>query len=214
MTATAKSGQDAPARRQARISQNDIEIARVYAGAALGLAEERGLADRLLEETHGLAGLLDASTELDVVLGSPLVDTEERRLVIDRLFLGQLEAILVDTLQVMNRKGRAGLVRAFAEAYRQEYNELKGMVEAKVRTAIPLTDEMKQRLENVISRITGKTALLEERIDESLIGGMVLHVGDGRMDTSVAKELREIERKLLDRASRETRGGGGWATDD
>ena len=208
MTATARSS------RKARLSQQDIEIARVYAGAALGLAEKGDLADRLLEETQGLVALLDESPELEMVMGSPLVDIDERRELIDKLFQGQIDETLVDTLQVMNRKGRSGLVRALAEAYRQEYNELEGQVEASVSTAVPLTAEMKQRLEDVVSRITGKTVLLTERIDESLIGGMVLHVGDARMDTSVAKDIREMEWKLMDRASRETRAGGGWTADD
>ena len=208
MTATATSV------RKAQVSQQDIEIARVYAEAALGLADERGLADRLLEETGGLVEVLDESPELENILSSPLVDVEERGVAMDKIFQGRIDDTLLDTLQVMNRKGRSGLVRALAEAYRQEYNKLKGMVEAGVSTAVPMTDDMKQRLEEEVSRITGKTALLTERIDESLIGGMVLHVGDARMDTSVVKEIREMERKLMDRASRETNAGGGWTADD
>lgn len=208
MTASAQTDQDV------RLSQQEIEVARVYAEAALGLAEAQGLADRILEEIQGLAGLLNESPELEMALSSPLVETDERRVLIDKLFRGQLEETLVDTLQVMNRKGRSGLVRALAEAYRQEYNELKGMVETRVQTAVPLTTEMKKRLKDVVSSLTGKTAILEESTDESLIGGMVLHVGDGRMDTSLAKELRTMERSLTDRAAGETRGGGGWASED
>ena len=196
------------------ISDQEVEAGRVYAAALLGLAEERGKADEILDEVRDLAALVEDQPDLEVILSSPLVDVDERRALIDKIFQGRVDDLLVDTIQVMNRKGRSGLVRALAVAYLQEYRELKGVVEATARTAVPLSVEMRQRLRQVVTTITGKTVQLTEQVDESLIGGMVLRVGDAKMDTSVAKEIREMEAKLLDRAATEALGGTAWTTSD
>ena len=106
-------------------SEQEIAIARVYAQAALSLAEAGGEADEVLAELAGLSDLMDRDPAFESFLGSPLVDTQERRAALDRMGRGNMSEILLDTLQVMNNKGRSGLVRALVEAYVQEYEALR-----------------------------------------------------------------------------------------
>lgn len=124
---------------------------------------------------------------------------------LDRLFEEEMSEVLLDTLQVMNRKGRSGLVRALAEAYRQEFEDRTGQVSVSVRTAVALSEALRQQLQEATSKFTGREASLIETVDESLIGGMILQVGDQKIDSSVARELRQLENQLLDRASQESR---------
>lgn len=184
-------------------SEQEIAIARVYAQAALSLSAERGEADEVLAELAGLSGLMDQNPAFESFLGSPLVDTEERRAALDRIGRRNISEILLDTLQVMNNKGRSGLVRAFVEAYRQEYEALRGQVQVRVQTAVPLTESLRQQLQEAVSSYTGKTAKLEESVEPSLLGGLVVQVADSLIDTSVVKEIRGLGQRLLDRASHE-----------
>jgi len=186
-----------------RPSEQEIAIARVYAQAALSLAEAQGQADEVLAELDGLSELMVLDPVFESFLGSPLVDTEERRAALDRMGRGKISEILLDTLQVMNNKGRSGLARALIEAYRQEYEALRGQVRVRVRTAVPLTDALRQQLQEVVSGYTGKRAKLEERVEPSLIGGLVVQVADRLIDTSVVKEIRGLGQRLLERASHE-----------
>lgn len=188
-------------------SEQEIAIARVYAQAALSLAEGRGQAEEVLTELEGLLSLMDRDPAFESFLGSPLVEAQERKAALDRMGRGQINEILLDTLQVMNNKGRSGLVRALVEAYRQEYEELRGQVRVRVQTAVPLTDALRQQLQSAVSSYTGKTAKLEESVEPSLIGGLVVQVADRRIDTSVVKEIRGLEQRLLDRASHEIHSG-------
>lgn len=178
-------------------------MARVYAQAVLSLAESQGEADEVLVELEGLSDLMDQEPAFESFLGSPLVNTGERRAALDRMGRGNMSEILLDTLQVMNNKGRSGLVRALMEAYRQEYEALRGQVRVLVQTAVPLTESLRRQLQVAVSSYTGKTAKLEERVEPSLIGGLVVHVADRKIDTSVVKEIRGLERRLLERASQE-----------
>jgi ATP synthase F1 delta subunit len=188
-------------------SEQEIAIARVYAQAALSLAESRGQSDEVLEELESLLTLMDRDSAFDDFLRSPLVDTQERREALDRIFRGSLDDVLLDALQVMNNKGRSGLVRGLVEAYRQEYEDSRGQVRVKVRSAIPLTETLRHQLQEAVSSYTGKTAKLEEKVEPSLIGGLVVQVADRKIDTSVVKEIRGLGQRLLDRATREIHSG-------
>ncbi len=188
-------------------SAQEIAIAGVYAQALLELAEVQGQADAVLEELGDLGALIDRDPGFASFLRSPLVDTQERRQSLDRMFQGKMNETLLDTLHVMNSKGRSGLVRAMVEAYSQEYEELRGQVRVAVQSAVPLTDGLRRQLRDVVSGFTGKTPKLEESVDPALIGGLVLQVADRRIDTSVFKEIKGLRQQLLDRASQEIHSG-------
>ena len=191
----------------ATIDERQLAVARVYAQALLGLAKSSGEVDQIRVELVQLGELMDEAPELEEYLKSPLVKEESRREAVESLFRGRLSDLLVDTLQVMNRKGRLELIHALVEAYRQEYEELMGQVDVRVTTAIPLTDAVRQRLRMTTSKLTGKDAQLVEKVDPSILGGMILQIGDGKMDTSIARKIRKLADEMVERASRELHGG-------
>lgn len=187
----------------ANVSDQELTIARVYSRSMLKLAEERGEGDSLLEELKGLVEYIDSNPEFERFLESPLVDDKDRADVLERAFRGRASDLLVDSLQVVNRKGRLGLLRAIAEAYRMEHRDLRGMVDAHVRTVVPLTEPLRERIRTAVARRTGKTPVLIEKIDPSLIAGVVVQVGDMKLDASLSRRLRELSALLDERATQE-----------
>ena len=194
-------------------NEQEIAVARIYARSAYALADEQGAAESLHDELEEFVKQLDKEPALERFLSSPLVETGERKQMLDRLFEGHMSEILLDTLQVMNKKGRSGLVRALSEAYREEFEDRTGRVTVSVRTAVALTENLRQRLLEATSRFTGREASLMETVDGSLIGGMILLVGDRKIDSSVAKDLRQLETQFLDRASLESRNDNAYIVD-
>ena len=187
----------------AGVSVKEQSIARVYSRSMLQLAEERGEADSLLEELRGLVEYLDRNPKFETFLESPLVDDKDRAALLERAFRGKASDLLVDSLQVVNRKGRLGLLRAIAESYRSEHLVLRGMVEAHVRTVVPLTEPLRERIRAAVARHTGKTPVLIEEIDPSLIAGIVVQIGDEKIDQSLSRRLRELAANLENRATQE-----------
>lgn len=187
----------------ASVSGQELSIARVYSRSMLQLAEERGEGDSLLEELKELVDYLDRSPELESFLKSPLVEDEDRAGFLERVLRGKASDLLVDSLQVVNRKGRLGLLRAIAETYRMEHRDLRGMVDTYVRTVVPLTPALRERVRAAIARHTGKTPVLIEKIDPSLIAGIVVQVGDEKIDESLSRRLRELAAILDNRATQE-----------
>lgn len=197
----------------AKVDDRDLAVGRLYAEAMLGLAEERGQSDALLEELKELVEFLDHNPKVEHFLASQMVDSEGRARVLDDLFRGQGSELLLDSLQVVNRKGRLGQLRAIAESYRIALRDLRGWVDVHVRSAVPLDDAQRTRLKDVIAASTGRKPTLFERVDPSLIGGMVVEVAGRKFDASVASRLHDLSEALLARASREIHSGTAYVAE-
>jgi F-type H+-transporting ATPase subunit delta len=191
----------------ASVDDRALGLGRLYARSILDLAEEQGQADELLEELTGLAQYLESDPELGTFFGSPLIEEETRARTIEKVFRGRASDLLVDAVQVINRKGRLGSLQAIAEAYRQELRDRRGLVDAMVRTAVPLTDSLRAGLTDSLARFTGRKPTLIEKVDPSLIGGMVVEVAGTKIDTSVASRLKDLGAALERRASEEIHRG-------
>ncbi len=191
----------------ASFNDKEMALARVYSSAMLELAEARGEADALRDELLDLAAHVETDAGFSAFVSSPMVDAVDRERSLDRLFRGRYSDLFVDSLQVLGRKGRLGLLGAVAETYRRAHEELRRRVEAHVRTASPLNDDLRTKLESVIAKHTGREVDLVETVDEDLLGGIVVHIGDEKFDMSVATQLGALGKALMDRASREIHSG-------
>lgn len=192
--------------KKRKFDEDELAIAQLYADALRRLAPDEA-EEGLLAELDAVVEMLDGNPEIEEVFRSPLVDAERRRETLERALRGRASDLLVDTLQVMNRKGRLGLLRALAEAYRREYESARGIVEVEVTTAVPLSDELRRRTAEAAGRMVGATARLAETVEPELLGGIVIRVGDRKIDSAVATEISKIANRLLERSSRELLSG-------
>lgn len=197
----------------ANVDDRDLAGGRLYAEAILNLADESGQAETLLEELRQLIEILDANPKVNHFFSSPLVDEGGRARVIEEMFKGRASDLLVDSLLVINRKGRLDRLRAIAEAYRLAYRDRRGLVDVHVRSAVPLTDALRARLVEAITTSTGKRPTLVERVDPTLIGGLVVEVAGRKIDASVATRLHGMSQALLARASQEIHRGTAYVAE-
>lgn len=189
------------------LRQEGLEIARVYAEALLELAELEGVAERVLTELEQLTELLDRVPDLEPLLTNPLVETADKSALIEQFLRQHLHELVVNTLEVMNQKGRLGLVRGLVVTYRDAFERARGIEKVQVVSAAPLNDEQRGEIARVAGRITGHKARLVESVDESLIGGVVLYAGDQKLDLSLRRDLREAANRLAGRTSVEMQRG-------
>jgi len=188
-------------------SDRELTLAGVYSGAMLVLAERQGQSDALLDELLDLAAYLEKHADMAAYFSSPIVDGEARARSIETWFRGRASDLLVDSLQVLNRKERLELLPAIAEAYRLDHEALRGQVDVHVRAAVPLAEEDRRRLKEVAAVLSGREARLVEHLDESVIGGLVVQIEDRKYDACVATRLKKLVRVLAERASREIHSG-------
>jgi len=181
--------------------ERELALARLYAGAALGLAEAAGTSEFVLEELAEVKRLLDRDPNIERALSSPLVDADLLRELLERSFRGRASDLVVNTFQVMNRKGRLSLLRAFVEGFRLEYEAMKGITEVDVVVAERLSPEQSARARKVAEKWTGGPVHLVEKVDPEILGGMIFQAGDRKLDRSVSRELDIMTKRLFERAS-------------
>lgn len=181
--------------------ERELALARLYAGATLGLAEAAGSSESVLEELAEVRKLLDRDPNIERALSSPLVDADLRRELLERSFRGRASDLVVNTFQVMNRKGRLSLLRAFVEGFRLEYEAMKGITEVDVVVAERLSPEQSARARKVAEKWTGGPVHLIEKVDPEILGGMIFQAGDRKLDRSVSRELDIMTKRLFERAS-------------
>ncbi|MBU0717923.1 MAG: ATP synthase F1 subunit delta [Planctomycetes bacterium] len=196
----------------ANISDKEMAVAKVYGASMLELAEAAGEADSLLAELRDLGNYLARNADFENFLISPMVDTQSRAQALEAILRGRASDLLVDSLQVLNRKERLGVLRAIVECYRLAHEELRGQIDVHVSTAIPLSPALRELLGKVASEYTGKQAVLVETVDEAIIGGMVIHAGDEKFDASVASRLRRLGGAFAERATHEIHGEKSYVT--
>ncbi len=186
-----------------KADEKHIAVARVYSRAMHDLAVAKGEADVLAEELQELARFVEGDERLAALFASPLIDPDDRAQTLERLFRGKASDLLVDSLQVINRKGRLGLLGAIAEAYHLRHQEHLGRVDVHVATAVPLGAALRERLTAALAKHSGRKPQLIERVDPSLIGGMVLKVDDEKIDASVIHEIGRLRRAMRERSEQE-----------
>jgi len=195
-------------------SEKETAISRVYAQALLSVARESEQVDSVLDELTDLVGLTDRDEAFARFLTSPLVDAVEREVSLERLFRGRMSDLMLDTLLVMNRKNRMGLVPALAETFREEVEILRGEIRVHVRSAVELDDAQRRELTQAVARLTHKRATLLEAVDKSLIGGVVLRIGDRKIDTSVARSLGRLGEQMIGRVAHELHTGKSFISEE
>jgi len=178
-------------------------IARVYGEALLRLSEARGESELLLAELQELARFGRERPELAEALFSPLSDPERRREAIERIFRNRASDLFVDTLQVLNARGRLALFPAIVEAYRKLLQEERHILDVHVASAVPLTDAQRAEISALTERLTGNRAHLLERVEPGLLGGLVVRAHDRKFDTSLRSKLDRLRDQLSQRTSQE-----------
>jgi F-type H+-transporting ATPase subunit delta len=194
----------------ATVDDSVIAIADSYATALLELAEESGVSQQILDELAELTAGLRWDDALRDFLSSAAVDDDERARVMERVFRGKMSDLLLNTLLVMNSKGRSSIIPVVHERYRLALSRVRGELDVKVTTALPLNRKLRNRLVEVLGQVTGKKPVLVETVDESVLGGLAVQIGDEKLDGTVARRLELLRESFRHRASREIHAGSAY----
>jgi F-type H+-transporting ATPase subunit delta len=201
--------QDSEAHHARTAAQIDADVtvehvAAVYADALLGAAENAGRTEPLLAELDSLvADVLDPFPELEEILTSGVISHEEKEGILDRTLGSRASPLLLDFLKVVSRHGRLDCLRAIQRQAYERYDRMRGRVRVRVITATPLADDLARRIaENVRSLIDGEP-VLEQVVDPNVIGGVIVRVGDTVYDGSIASQLEDVRRRMIQRTTHE-----------
>lgn len=166
-----------------------------YAKAVLSLASDRQTAEVVNEEMKLIANTIAENKDLSDALQSPVLGVSVKKSMILEVFkkADKTTLSLIDTLATNNR---INILADVAAKYNEMYDQSRGIEIATVTTAIPLTDALKQKVLAKAKELTGKDIEVQNIVDESILGGFILRVGDIQYNASIANQLNKLKKEF------------------
>ena len=166
-----------------------------YAKAVLSLASDQKSADAVNDDMRLIVNTIAESKDLSNVLQSPVISSAVKKSVLLEVFKksNKTTLSLINTLITNNR---IAILSDVALKYNQLFDQSKGIELATVTTAIPLTDALKQQVLAKAKELTGKDIEVESIVDENIIGGFILRIGDIQYNASIANQLSKLKREF------------------
>lgn len=171
---------------------NESRAAIRYAKAVLDLALERKATAEVEDDMRHVSATIADHKDLQNILGSPVIPNASKKEVLYAIFEG-VHQITEGLLNILVDNKRISILNEVAFKYIILNEERKGEGVAYVTTALPLTDDLEKLILKRVKELTGNEMNIVNRIDEKIIGGFVLRVGDLQYDASISNKLNRIK---------------------
>ena len=168
-----------------------------YGRALFMLTEEVGNTENVREDVNVLIAVLKENPDLVNLLDTPAVSKDERLGVIDAA-LASLDENLTNLIKILAERREAHSLHKVLDAYLAIYDEARGIERVEAVTAVPLTDGQTERLKAKLEKQTGKTVIIKNTVDPSILGGIKLRYMGIQLDGSLKSRLDSFERVLTD----------------
>lgn len=182
---------------KAKKNMPNPRLAARYAKSLLDLAIEKGQLDAVHGDMLFLQEAMRSSKELVILLKSPIIKADKKGKVLDAIAQGRMSIITATFNKLLLSKGREAYLPEIVTAFIDQYKVYKGIHIVKLTTAVPVSEELKKSIVDKISADKNlKNIELVTSVNEDLIGGFVLEIGDELVDGSIAFDLKNIKKQF------------------
>jgi F-type H+-transporting ATPase subunit delta len=175
------------------------DAAHVYAGALFEVAEEKGKLDAVREQLGQLAEAIDRTHDLQVFFFSPYFSSAEKTAGLKRAIEGA-EPELVNFLELLIEKQRMPEIFRIRRRFEELWKERNRRIDVTVTSAVELDPAVVGRIGEEIERQTGQEVDLASRVDDGILGGVVLQVGNMVLDASIRNRLEKLRKSVAQAA--------------
>lgn len=166
-----------------------------YGKALFLITEEDGLSDKILADVRAADSVLMSNPDYVKLLDSPAISKAERVDLVDRAF-GKVNGYLLNLIKILTENRNVYLFDKIAKAYYSLYDESRGILRVEAITAIPLTEKQSKAIKEKLSSSLGKTIVISNVVDPSILGGVKLRYSGVQLDGSVKTRLDKFEDAL------------------
>lgn len=178
----------------------DLLAAHRYAAALFELAGEAGADEYVEAALESLSAALKADPAAERYLGNPSLDQAQKRRVLERIFPpqadGKIDAMLVKFVLLLFRKNRFYLIHDVARHFRKIADESQGQGVVEISSATPMDQAQRAAIVLRIERLSGKKMVVRSDVDASLLGGVIVKIGNRVIDDSVKTKISNFKKEL------------------
>lgn len=167
-----------------------------YAKAVLEAAHDKGAAGEVNNDMLSIASTIGGNAELKEFLVSPTTTSDAKENALLEIFSG-INELTKKLFTLLHNNKRFEILGAVASEYNRLFEEMNGVEIATVTTAIAMDQEIEAKVLSKILEFSNKKVVIDNKIDESIIGGFILRIGDKQYNASVASRLQTLKRELM-----------------
>jgi len=178
-----------------------IRIASRYAKSILDLAKDQNVLPEVVSDMEGFSKMVE-NRDLYLLLKSPIINVGKKAQIFDALFEGKVNKLTKAFFDIVLRKGREAFLPEIATEFLNQHKIMQGISSVTLTTAAPISDASLEALKAKLlgSEVTDKVVDIETKVDESIIGGFIVEIGDKLIDASVAHKLKELSKTITDKS--------------
>ncbi len=168
-----------------------------YAKAILNLAIDKKTESEVNNDMLVIASTIEQSDDLKALLVNPVIKSSDKVKALNELFKDTCD-LTKGVFTLLQDNKRLAVLDLVAQKYTILFNSYKDASIAYVTTAVPLTKELEQKIQAKIISLVGNEVAIENIVDESILGGVVIKVGDRQFDASLANKFSRLKRTFED----------------
>ncbi|MBU5427836.1 F0F1 ATP synthase subunit delta [Tissierella pigra] len=149
------------------------------------------------KELDFLKAVFESEAKLLQIFNHPRISKSEKKSLIDNIFKGKLSEEMINFLYIIVDKRREGFILDIIEKYKEIFNEHENILNVVAITAIPMKESSKEKLKSVLSSRLNKKVELSNKVDKTVIGGVLLRVENRIIDGTVKGQLESIGKALI-----------------
>lgn len=172
-------------------------VSKTYGAALFSLSSEKGNLDAMMEEVKTVRKALKENQDFMKILNHPKISKEDKTSMVETIFKNRVSDDLVGLMLLIVEKGRHNDLDSVFEYFLEEVKKIRNIGVASVTSAIVLTEGQKKQIEARLLETTDYVSLeMNYGVDESLIGGLVIRIGDRVVDSSIRTKINTMAKEL------------------
>ena len=176
----------------------NLQLARKYSAAIFELAQEENKLEAYGQELAEISQNMFSSPEVVAFFANPQVQPEEKKAVLQKIFAKEkISANIMNFMLLLVDKRRFVLLEAINDVYQELANKAQGIIIADVTTAFDLKPALAVKLGNKLTAVSGRKVKLRTHLNKDIIGGIIVKIGDNRIDGSVTGRLQSLKAELI-----------------
>lgn len=171
-------------------------VASRYAEALFQVGEDSKSTEKLYNELKAVVDIINENKEFANILKSPIVSKDDKKDLISNVFGSQLNKEMLNFMKILADKDRLSLITGIAEAFKALLNDKNNILEGVAITAVPMGSKELEDLQAKLSTKYNKTVILKNEVDESVLGGVLVRLGNEEIDGTVKNRLDKMKEQL------------------
>ena len=177
----------------------ESRVAQRYVKPLLSLAIEQGALEQVHDDMKMFSKVCEENRSFALMLKNPVIKHDTKREILHKIFEGRVHKLTMSIFDIITRKNREPLLPFIAREFHNAYNTYKNIGKASLKTSFAIDDELRKEFQKIVGNITHtKDVELLEHVDQDLIGGFILNIGDKQIDASIRSKLKQLRVKLSD----------------